>query len=438
MMRSVSLVTRGPAKVAAVATTARLMARGGGLLAAAVAVALSGIGPAMPQSSPGLAAAEVPAPSPRRLGAEELDALLAPFAGAPQDMLGVVLDACRYPADLLAAGQWLRTPEATRGPASNSWAPTVRVLAERAPRTVDYLIQDIARTAALGAAYQTQPNDVWLAYGRVTAAREVPAAAAATPPPPPGPPAPSSSAAQAGASATSPGAPAPTATTPAPSSVTTVVTSPPPQQPSATGAALVGGLIGFGAGLLVSELTDDDSSGYGGAPYPPAYAAPLPYAPYAGRGYRYEAARGLQDDRQAAAAERQQSRQSFVTERREDWQAWGSQPQQQPRQQAMDDRQAGPADSGQRAAAAPRPAVQPSGVRAEAGAQRRSAATSGGVAGVRPAAQISTPPRSAGARPAVAASAPSWGPAAGMADGAAAARSRSPAGGGRAAAGRRQ
>jgi hypothetical protein len=118
------------------------------------------------------ASAQAPAPlppaaaAPQPLSAAELDAMLAPYAGAPPDALGQVLDAARYPADLMAASAWARQPAESRGEPNPAWLPTIRQLAERAPRTLDYLTQNMAATAAVGSAYQNQPNDVWLAFGR--------------------------------------------------------------------------------------------------------------------------------------------------------------------------------------------------------------------------------------------------------------------------------
>jgi hypothetical protein len=84
--------------------------------------------------------------------------LLGPFAGTPQDVLAVVLDPCRYPMELVVATQWASKPAAERGPAEKAWPPPVRLLVERAPRTLQYLTQDIASIAVLGAAFPNQPN----------------------------------------------------------------------------------------------------------------------------------------------------------------------------------------------------------------------------------------------------------------------------------------
>ena len=142
---------------------------------------------AQPQPIPSAMTAPALAPLPTSqagtppLTAGQLESLLEPFAGAPQDVLAVVLDACRYPTELVAAAQWATKPAAERGPAEQAWPPPVRLLAERAPRTLQYLTQDIASTAVLGAAFQNQPNDVWLAFGRVTLAAQARAEQQATP-----------------------------------------------------------------------------------------------------------------------------------------------------------------------------------------------------------------------------------------------------------------
>jgi sulfatase-modifying factor enzyme 1/uncharacterized protein DUF3300 len=440
------------------------------VLSAAVAQAAPGLAqPALAQAIPAqqVSPAEA-ARAPQPLGAERLDALLAPFAGAPQDVLGVVLDACRYPTELLEATQWARQPEATRGPIKETWPPTVRVLAERAPRTLEYLTQDMAMTAALGSAYQYQPNDVWMAYGRVTerqtqqpppAPQGADAALAASPP----------ATATGGGPAPTPGrqaveparqpadvtpaqmldvapayaSPSPAAGVPA-AAPTQVVTTPAPADSgtSAAGAALVGGIVGLGAGLLISELADNNNDyrgpGYG---YRPPFAVPPPYAPYGGSyaGGRYDAARTLQQDRLTAGRQMQANQQAYAAGRREDWQGFAA-GQQQQREAATGQRQAGRQQATQTNQAA-RQGATPAG--SSTGAQRRSTATAGQTsaqvpaAAQRPAApqQVAArTPQRASAQPA--ARAPEWGPARGMSGGAEVARSRGPgaAAGGRAGA----
>ncbi|WP_431267692.1 DUF3300 domain-containing protein [Dankookia sp. P2] len=247
---------------------------------------------------------------------EQLERLLEPFAGAPQDVLAVVLDACRYPTELVAAAQWAAKPVAERGPAEQAWPPPVRLLAEQAPRTLQYLTQDIASTAVLGDAFQNQPNDVWLAFGRVTLAvqagaeQQPPPADTGPPPPasqlPPADPARDNARPAASPPARPPAAepvqaapvpreappvvvetPPGSAVTTAPAAPVTVVTTPAPVATvDPVGSALVGGMIGLGAGLLISELVHDDDH-WGRRATAMATARPMrcrrPMPPMAGR-----------------------------------------------------------------------------------------------------------------------------------------------------------
>lgn len=276
----------------------------------------------------------------------EIERLVAPYAGAPPAALGVVFDASRYPADLGDAQAWLRQPEADRGPPKETWPPSVRRLAERAPQVVDHLTADIASTAALGAAYQNQPNQVWQAYGKATAQLQ----SAQEPPAEPQPPAAGT------ALAPQPDPTASAAPAPAPAPTTTVIVEPAPvvvqQAPvttssgDTTSAVLTGGAIGLFGGLALASLFDDDDHWHGGYPYP---------APY---GASYDDRRALQEDRQAAAGQRQQDRQAATADR------------QQQRQDAVGQSPRPEPSAGQRAEQRPAGAQSPN-----AGVDRRAAAT---------------------------------------------------------------
>ncbi|MEN0076430.1 MAG: hypothetical protein AAGC69_18745, partial [Paracraurococcus sp.] len=181
--------------------------------------------------------------------------------------------------------------------------------------------------------------------------------------------------------------------------------------PSAAGAALAGGAIGLGAGLLISELAHDDD-GWG---YPGAYGVPPPYMPYGGgnaaglQANRIAVASNLQNNRVGAASNLQANRQNFEAAQRQQRQAATSQRQAQ-RQSAQAARQA------QRQQARP------------TGAQRRAAATAGqhpwpGNAARRPRPGASEPAFQGAMRHA------GWGPTHGMSDAMAASRARGPAGG---------
>jgi len=141
--------------------------------------------------APGAAQAQ---PTDPLLTAAQLEALVRPLAGVPQQMLPAVLDATRYPADIMDAQQSLsRTPPEIKP----TWNTGVQFLARYAPDVLGVLSRDIGTTAALGEAYSRQPNDVLRAYGTVETRSRPPTHTATRSPPPRPPPAPVASAAPA-------------------------------------------------------------------------------------------------------------------------------------------------------------------------------------------------------------------------------------------------
>ncbi len=98
------------------------------------------------------------------LSAAQLETLIAPLAGVPQQMLPAVLDACRYPADVMDAQSTLARPGAE---IKTTWNTGVQFLARYSPDLLGVLSRDIGATAALGEAYARQPNDVLRAYGAI-------------------------------------------------------------------------------------------------------------------------------------------------------------------------------------------------------------------------------------------------------------------------------
>jgi hypothetical protein len=131
-------------------------------LALAIGVIVAVAGAAHAQPAPITPQQGQPAGS--LLSAAQLETLMTPLAGVPQQMLPAVLDACRYPADIMDAQQTLARPGAE---IKTTWNTGVQFLARYSPDLLGVLARDIGSTAALGEAYTRQPNDVLRAYGAV-------------------------------------------------------------------------------------------------------------------------------------------------------------------------------------------------------------------------------------------------------------------------------
>jgi Protein of unknown function (DUF3300) len=237
--------------------------------------------------------------------AEALEELLAPVALYPDPVLSQVLIASTNPQEVLDAGNWLLQNQGLKGDALDEAAagvgftPPVRALVQF-PETVDMMCLELGWTTEVGEAFVADQPGVLDAVQRLrrqamdvgnlqsSAQMEVetleqegkevvvlkpaepevvyvpqydPVAAYAPPP--------------------APAAPAPATTT------TTTVEE---KSGHSTGALITTGLLSFGAGILVSEIFDDDDDrhdyyypnyGYGGMPYYPPY----PYRPSYGGGY---------------------------------------------------------------------------------------------------------------------------------------------------------
>jgi hypothetical protein len=181
-------------------------------------------------------------PSSVQLSPAQLETLMTPLSGVPQQMLPAVLDACRYPADIMDAQQSLARPQAE---IKTTWNTGVQFLARYAPDLLNILSRDIGATAQLGEAYARQPNDVLRAYGAVelrTRQPVRPAASAAAP-------APTARPMQLG-----PARPA----TPAPTNVTA---SPATQACETRGNPLRGMAHGAGRGALIGEISGNPGRG---------------------------------------------------------------------------------------------------------------------------------------------------------------------------------
>lgn len=97
---------------------------------------------------------------------QALDEILKPVALYPDPLLAQVLPAAAYPGEIAAAAQFLRGNPQSRGVDQQPWDISVRAIAHY-PDVVNLLASDLDRTAALGQAFATQPNDVTQAIQRL-------------------------------------------------------------------------------------------------------------------------------------------------------------------------------------------------------------------------------------------------------------------------------
>ena len=122
--------------------------------------------PPLPAAQPGQPAADTSAAT-ATFSAEQLDALLAPIALYPDQLLAQVLMASTYPLDIVAASRWLKTGSnsSLTGDAlakalePQNWDPSVKSLVPF-PQVLDMMNQQLEWTQQLGYAVSTQQNDV--------------------------------------------------------------------------------------------------------------------------------------------------------------------------------------------------------------------------------------------------------------------------------------
>jgi len=254
--------------------------------------------------------AEAPAPVTaadvaRTWSPEALEELLAPVALYPDPVLSQLLIASTNPQEVLDAGNWLLQNTALKGKALDDAAaaagftPPIRALAQF-PQTVDMMCMELGWTTELGEAFVADQAGVLDAIQRLrdqaidagnlqssdqmkveTVEQEGKDVVVLKPADPQVVYVPQYDPVAAYA-------PAPATT--APATTTTTVTE---DKGHSTGALVATGVLAFGAGILVSELFDDDDDwddhhdyyypnyGYGGMPYYPPY----PYRPVYGGGY---------------------------------------------------------------------------------------------------------------------------------------------------------
>jgi hypothetical protein len=92
--------------------------------------------------------------------------MVAPIALYPDTLVAQILTAATYPAQVVAADQWLRQIEgaspdeiAVGANAQSSWDPSIKALTS-VPQVLDMLAGNLQWTTNLGNAYYNQPQDV--------------------------------------------------------------------------------------------------------------------------------------------------------------------------------------------------------------------------------------------------------------------------------------
>ncbi len=123
------------------------------------------------QAAPTAAAAPAAA-SEAKLSADQLDALVAPIALYPDELLGQVLVASTYPLEIVQLQQWLvknkglKDKALTDAVAKQPWDPSIQGMAGL-PEAVKRLADDIQWTTELGNAFLAQQSDVMDAVQRM-------------------------------------------------------------------------------------------------------------------------------------------------------------------------------------------------------------------------------------------------------------------------------
>ncbi len=118
----------------------------------------------MPRPASMTTKAEVPGDG--LLGPEELDALVGPIALYPDALLTQVMVASTYPLDIVKADRWVsdstEIPDAERVAAAETqpWDPSVQMLAAGFPTVVTKMAEEIDWTEQLGNALIAQTDDV--------------------------------------------------------------------------------------------------------------------------------------------------------------------------------------------------------------------------------------------------------------------------------------
>jgi hypothetical protein len=116
--------------------------------------------------------ADTAAPAPAKLPAEQLEALVAPIALYPDDLLAQTLVASTYPLEIVQLQQWLakhpdlKDKALADSVAKQPWDPSVQSMAA-VPEVVKRLADDIQWATDLGNAFLAQQADVMDAVQRM-------------------------------------------------------------------------------------------------------------------------------------------------------------------------------------------------------------------------------------------------------------------------------
>jgi len=106
-----------------------------------------------------------PTPQAVQQSPEQLRQLVAPIALYPDPLIGQILAAATYPAEVVEADKWMQQHQGLTGDAlakavdKQSWDPSVKALTQF-PAVLGNLSQNLAWTSELGDAYVNQPQDV--------------------------------------------------------------------------------------------------------------------------------------------------------------------------------------------------------------------------------------------------------------------------------------
>lgn len=108
------------------------------------------------------------------VSAEDLDAMVAPIALYPDELVGQVLGAATYPEQVVEANDWLQANSSLQGQAlmqaadQQNWDDAVKAMT-LFPSVLSMLANNLAWTSALGEAAATQQADVMAAIQRMRA-----------------------------------------------------------------------------------------------------------------------------------------------------------------------------------------------------------------------------------------------------------------------------